>query len=127
MNRIRLRNRAAQTSIRLAKRVGVQIEFKQPSDPSWTTLWGFVTDGDRNLGLRGGETDTAGLTVIIPRQGTFPPANWEPGCQIRYPITSGTVFQVDSIDDDNEDVHQASTWTLKCGRFGYCTVEIDET
>jgi hypothetical protein len=110
----------------VARRAGVQIDFKNPGDVAWTTVWGFIAGSDRKVGLLGGVTDTDGLDVIIPRQTSFPPTDFLPGSQIRYPISTGTVFQVDVIEEDNEENTQASTFKLVCTRFGHCTVEAED-
>jgi len=125
MNRARVRDRAAKAAFRAARRLGVQVEYKTPGG-SYAAFWGFVNSGGpRKIGLLGGETDTDEIEFIIPRQTNFPPTSFLPGAQIRYPITTGDVFAVIEIEEDNEDIHQASTFKLSCERYAFCTVEND--
>ncbi len=126
MNRQRIRDRTALAAYRVARRVGVQIDFRNPGDAGWTTVWGYVNGNGRTLALREGQTDTKDLTVIVPRQTSFPPTDFLPGAKIRYPSSTGTQYEIDEAEGDNEDILQSSTFTLTCGRFGHCTVEIDE-
>ena len=125
MNRQRIRDRAAAAALRAARRVGVEIEFKNPSDP-FVSFWGYVVGNNRTIGLLGGLTDMDELEVVIPRQTNFPPAAFNPGAEIRYPKTSGNVFAVEDAIGDNEDINQSSTFRLSCRRFAHCTVENED-
>lgn len=123
INRNRIRDRAAAAALRIARRAGIQCEFRNPA-ASIITVYGFIEESTQSAGLRGGDTDDFRYVFVIPRQTNFPPAAFSPGAQIRYPVSTGTWYQIDDVEPDNEDILQASTWRLRCGRYGD-TVEMD--
>ena len=123
MNRTTLRDMAARLALRIAQRAGVQMDYINTAGTS-VTVWGFIEQTAQTANLRGGETDDFQFTVCIPRQTSFPPSAFAPGELIRFPKTSGTKYQIDNIEPDNEDNTQSSTFKLRCGRYGV-TAEID--
>ncbi len=120
-----MRDRVAKVAYRVAIRTGVQIDFKNFEDAAYVTLWGHVVSSSQQTGLARGGSDTSEIVVSIPRQTNFPPTAFKAGALIRYPKSSGVIFEVEEIKPDNEDINQASTFLLSCGRFTYCTTEID--
>lgn len=118
MNRTRIRDRAARVAYRLAVRLGSEMDYIVPGAAA-VPVWGFVNKATQETQLRGrGETDLFEIEFVIPRQTNFTPSSFVPGTTIRYPKTSGTLYQIDTIEHDNEEISQASTWSFKCGRFG---------
>ena len=118
----RVRDRAARVALRIAKRKGEQFDFINPGVAA-VPLYGFLKESSQEAGLRGGPTDRFKITFIAPRQTSFPPADIKPGATIRYPMTTGTEYQIDVITPDNETLALSATIEMECGRFG-TTVEI---
>jgi hypothetical protein len=124
MNRTAVRDRAARVAYRLAVKNGVQLDFINAAGTS-VTLWGYIEDSRQITGLRNeGSTDDTAYTFRVPRQTNFPPAAFTTGCVVKYPTSNGTRYEVEAVEPDNEDILQASTFRVKCGRFGE-TAEID--
>ena len=118
MNKTRLRDRIARVALRQARRYGKQATFQNPGSVA-VDVWCLLTDYSQLTQLRrAGETDTFELTVVVPRQTSFPPAAFTPGATLTYPKTGGTIYQIDNVNPDWEDPAQAPTFTLTLGRYG---------
>lgn len=109
---------AARAELRLAKRFGVQVTFTDPIQGS-VNVWGFLNLVTQTGDLRHGETDVLTYTFQVPRQTGFPfTNNFNPGCAIQFPISTGPLYQVDLTQPGVEDYTVANDFIFTCRRYG---------
>lgn len=121
VTRRRIRDDVARAYLRIASRLGKQVIFQNPGEVA-VTVWAIISPSSDVTQMRDGVTDVLSITVGIPRQSNFPTAAGViPGAVLTL---NSVKYQVDTVEADNEDLQQASSWTLRCGKYGY-TVELD--
>lgn len=121
--RERIRDDAARAFLKVAYRLGHQVTFRNPGEAA-VILWAVISPSADVTQMRDGVTNQLSITVHIPRQSAFPTsAGFLPGATLKL---NDETYQVDSVEADNEDKMQASSWTLRCGKYGY-TVELSNS
>jgi len=111
--RTRIRDRVAGAATKIASRLGVSLTFTAVGEDA-VTLQALVLRSEYMTGMIG-QTDKTFIDFQVPRQSAFPPSSISVGDTVTY---NSTEYMIDKYTPDNEDIQQASTFELKCWRFG---------
>jgi len=106
------------TGLRMARKLGVSMKIAAPGASTWTTVYGFILDSQKDTS----EGDQEVLTVNIPIQTGIPPTSgWETGHVLQYRSIN---YKIDSVTPDYGTEPEASSFTLSCSRYvaGDCDV-----
>jgi hypothetical protein len=118
-SKLTVRDRTAITALQVAQRRGVRIDFQNVQETGdIVSLYAIVdTPSTLTVGVRTGQIDRSDIVLVVPRQTNFPPASIEPNCIVTL---NEKVYQVDTVDFDNEDINMTSVFTLTCSVSGDC-------
>jgi hypothetical protein len=121
----RYRDLAAAAALKVAKKYGVTAYFANPGATVWTTVYALLDSDARSTGGRhGGTIDDESLTLIVPKQTSFPPAGGIlTGAVVKY---DSNLYEIEDAIPDLGDHLSAATFTLNCGRCMSGTAELGE-
>jgi len=111
--RLQTRDQVALDMLQLAKAYGIKAIFYNDPGTSGYTIYAVVSgDSGKRLDVKRGQIDHSFLSISVPRQTNFPPAEFR--CNSSVEI-NGKRSQVESLTYQGEEIDQATSFDLQLG------------
>jgi hypothetical protein len=110
-----IRDAAAELALIVAHELGAALAFIQAGtkEKDAVTVYGVFAEGQSV------RTGAEAFTVYVPRQTGFPPAAGDlHEAKIRYPVSTGTLYEVRAVRMSPGDPDGCAVFELECGRYG---------
>ena len=112
-----IRTAAAEAELQVIRlsQFGREVEFKNGSSATPVTVWATLDAGRQQIQLRNTtRTDQAAVTFYIPRQTSFPPAEFAVGATVTY---DSKEYEIDTLIPNAGEVDTSSGFECVCGRY----------